>query len=269
MSEDFYTILGLNRDCTSNDIASAYRKMALLWHPDRNQRPEAEGKFNKLAEAYETLSNPDKRTQYDLKLDKQKCAKVGGKPTVYHFSSSNANNIFESMFGKRGIEHILKNLSNPSKSEQRDDIKKIPYYCSLEDLYTGKNKIIKLENSRCLRTIEIPKGCKEGAIIPVKNPENDNTVNYIIYSNKHQVYRRVNDDLHMNHTLSLEEFVNGFSINMVTLDNRKKKITHKYAEKTIGPNLIMKLKSLGMTKSNSEDYGDLYIHFSIVMPKSI
>jgi DnaJ homolog subfamily B member 4 len=273
MNEDYYSILGVKRDCTTHDIASAYRKMALLWHPDRNTSPEAEGKFNKLAEAYETLSNPEKRKQYDSKIERQQTYSKtsGSKPAVYRFTSSNANNIFESMFGKKGVENILKNISHTASRQtmEQDTIKKISYFCSLEDLYNGKKKIVKLEESSKMVVVEIPVGCKEGTVIPLKNPDTNNTVNYVIYSNKHPIYKRTNDDLHMNHTLTLAEYINGFSVNIVTLDNRKKKITHKYADKTVGPTLTMKLKSLGMSKENSLEHGDLYIHFSIIMPKAI
>ena len=271
MSEDYYSILGLKRDCNPNDIASAYRKMALLWHPDRNNSPEAEEKFNKLAEAYETLSNPEKRENYNSKLARLSQSKTEGKPTVYRFTSSNANNIFESMFGKKGVENILRNISHSSSRQtmEQETVKKINHYCNLEDLYKGKKKIVRLENSSKMVVIEIPPGCKEGKVIPIKNPDNNNTVNYIIYSNKHPIYKRTDNDLHMNHTLTLAEYVNGFSINIVTLDNRKKKITHKYGDKTVGPSLSMKLKSLGMPKENSEEYGDLYIHFSVCLPSSV
>lgn len=62
---DYYEILGVERDASPQDIQRAYRKLARQWHPDVNQDPEAEETFKRVNEAYETLSNPKKRAEYD------------------------------------------------------------------------------------------------------------------------------------------------------------------------------------------------------------
>jgi len=63
---DYYEILGVSKDASNADIKAAYRKLALKYHPDRNpDNKEAEEKFKEAAEAYEVLSNPQKRAQYD------------------------------------------------------------------------------------------------------------------------------------------------------------------------------------------------------------
>ena len=66
MKEDYYDILGISKGATESEIKKAYRKMALKYHPDKNPgNKEAEDKFKKAAEAYEVLSNADKRSKYD------------------------------------------------------------------------------------------------------------------------------------------------------------------------------------------------------------
>ena len=66
MKEDFYKILGLSKGASANEIKKAYRKKAIEFHPDKNPGDkEAEANFKKAAEAYEVLSDPQKKSQYD------------------------------------------------------------------------------------------------------------------------------------------------------------------------------------------------------------
>ena len=62
---DYYNILGIEREASINDIKSAYRKLAMDYHPDRNKSPDAEEKFKEISEAYAVLSDQKKRDQYN------------------------------------------------------------------------------------------------------------------------------------------------------------------------------------------------------------
>ena len=72
--------------------------------------------------------------------------------------------------------------------------------------------------------VEIPPGCPEGKIIPLKKDTTGETIDYVISSQKHTVYTRVKEDLHMDKTLTLAEYIDGFSLTITTLDQKKKKI---------------------------------------------
>ena len=65
MGKDYYAILGVSRDAGADDVKKAYRKMALKFHPDKNKAEDAEERFKEIAEAYEVLSDQDKRATYD------------------------------------------------------------------------------------------------------------------------------------------------------------------------------------------------------------
>lgn len=65
MVKDYYSILGIQRDASENEIVKAFRRLAKKYHPDRNNSPDAKQKFMEIYEAYEILKDPDKRSAYD------------------------------------------------------------------------------------------------------------------------------------------------------------------------------------------------------------
>ena len=58
---DYYDVLGISRNASDEDIKKAFRKLALKYHPDRNKKTDAAGKFKEINEAYQVISDPDKR----------------------------------------------------------------------------------------------------------------------------------------------------------------------------------------------------------------
>ncbi|XP_015792962.1 dnaJ homolog subfamily B member 4 [Tetranychus urticae] len=66
MGKDYYKILGISKDANDDDIKKAYKKMALKYHPDKNKAAGAEEKFKEIAEAYDVLSDKEKRKLYDM-----------------------------------------------------------------------------------------------------------------------------------------------------------------------------------------------------------
>jgi molecular chaperone DnaJ len=63
--KDYYEVLGVPKDSSEKDLKGAYRKLAMKYHPDRSEEPNAEEKFKELSEAYAVLSDPEKRQKYD------------------------------------------------------------------------------------------------------------------------------------------------------------------------------------------------------------
>jgi DnaJ-class molecular chaperone len=97
MSEEYYNTLGITKNASGNEIKKAYRKLAVKYHPDKNPgNPEAEEKFKQISEAYEVLSDPQKKQIYD-KFGKDAVQGNGGGPQMNPFD------IFNEIFGNGGM----------------------------------------------------------------------------------------------------------------------------------------------------------------------
>uniref|UniRef100_A0A7S0SR92 J domain-containing protein n=1 Tax=Chromulina nebulosa TaxID=96789 RepID=A0A7S0SR92_9STRA len=115
MGKDYYKVLNVNKNASVDEIKKSYKKLALKWHPDRvtpDKKDEAQAKFQEISQAFEVLSDPEKRKVYDQVGEE---GLNGGIPTgadgasfnfsgmpqgaTFHFSHSSADDIFRNFFG--------------------------------------------------------------------------------------------------------------------------------------------------------------------------
>ncbi len=148
---DYYEVLGVSKNSTEDELKKAYRKMALKYHPDKNPDDQsAEDKFKEAAEAYEVLSNGDKRAQYD-RFGHQGMNGGGGFQSG-GFSMDDIfsqfgdvfgdNNPFESFFGGGGRSGGGRNAG---RNVNRGQNIRIKVKLTLEDIATGVEKKLKVK----------------------------------------------------------------------------------------------------------------------------
>lgn len=104
---DYYEVLGVGKNASADEIKRAYRRMAIKYHPDKNpdNKKEAEAKFKECAEAYEVLSDPEKRQRYD-QFGHEGLRGVGVRD-YSHMRWQDIGSIFEDIFGLGGIEDLF------------------------------------------------------------------------------------------------------------------------------------------------------------------
>lgn len=142
MSE-YYQILGVERSASETEIKKAYRRLAMEYHPDRNPSAEAEAKFKELSEAYQVLSDPQKRAHYDRFGSAPSGA--GGFSGFEHVDLSEALNIFMRDFGGMGgFEGLFGGGRGGGDARRGQDVK-ATVRLSLMEVATGVKRNIKLK----------------------------------------------------------------------------------------------------------------------------
>ena len=160
---DFYSVLGVSRSATLDEIKKAYRKLALEFHPDRNSAPHAEEKFKEITEAYEVLRDPQSRASYD---------RYGRAPTgrgagfdFHHVDLAEALEIFMRDFGGFGGFEAMFGGQRRSVSEARrgQDVR-VNVKLTVDEVATGVSKVIKL------KTLEQCQACDGSGAQPGTSP---------------------------------------------------------------------------------------------------
>ena len=145
---DYYEILGVERDADASAIKKAYRKLAVKYHPDKNPGDkEAEDKFKELGEAYEALSDPDKRAAYDRYGHQAFTGPGGGGGGGFHDPMDIFSQIFGGSFGG-GFEDIFGGGGGRKRGgKQRGSDLRYDLEISLEEAATGIEKELEIERN--------------------------------------------------------------------------------------------------------------------------
>ncbi|XP_010916015.1 uncharacterized protein [Elaeis guineensis] len=324
MGVDYYKILQVDRNAKDDDLKKAYRKLAMKWHPDKNpnNKKEAEAKFKQISEAYEVLSDPQKRAIYDQYGEDGLKGQVpppgaGGTsffsgedgPNVFRFNPRNADDIFAEFFGFSspfggmgggsgmrggsrcgggmfgddffgsafGGEGSAMHPQRPQKAAPIEN--RLP--CSLEDLYKGTTKKMKISREIAdasgktmpveeILTIDIKPGWKKGTKItfPEKGNEAPNVIPadivFVIDEKPHDVFVREGNDLVTTQKISLVEALTGYTVHLTALDGRSLTIP---INSVIHPGYEEVVPREGMpVPKDPSKRGNLRIKFNIKFP---
>ncbi len=291
---DYYELLGVKKDSSPSDIKKAYRKLALKYHPDKNQgEKKAEAKFKEISEAYAVLSDPEKKKQYDLygstdfhkRYSQEDIFRgfdlndilrqfgVGGAGQSAHFRSNmGGGNGFSSFFNQAQSGGCGGGCH--SAAEKGQDMT-YQITVSLEEVLHGAERTITLRKNGTPQnvSVKIPKGIEAGKKLRLQgkggNSHNgglpgDLYLKVDIASNAS--FSRDGDDLVTQKLITFSEACFGTSIEVETLEG--KKLSVKVAPGTTHDSRL-RLKGFGLPIGPLGERGDLYVKIGVKVPKEL
>ena len=168
----FYDILEVSQDASQEDIKKSYKKLALLYHPDKNKdNKDADIKFKEISNAYSVLSNPETRKKYDMLGDENYNNDANGG----QHQEPNMDELFQHLFGSRRGGHnpfgghdmfgFNEHRGGGHHQRQCNNTTKI-YNITLEDIYNGINKQLKFNVKKyCKKCFITCNGCNGSGVI--------------------------------------------------------------------------------------------------------
>jgi DnaJ-class molecular chaperone len=282
-----YEVLGVEQTANIDEIKKAYRRLSLQYHPDRNSTPDAIGKFQKINDAHEILSDKQSRSEYDMQLKG-----IFNKDGTEFGDLNNIFNAFMSgMPGMSGIPNVrVFNTGNhPGFSRHfTQQIQKPPpivrnIELTMEQSYTGGSFPIQINKWTLINGVEseeiqtlyvnLPPGIDENEMVLLRNQghqiseniKGDVKVNIKIKNET--VFKRQGLDLIYTKNITLKEALCGFSFDLKHINKKIFTFNNKINPTIIKPGQTKVIPQLGMTRETHT--GNLIVMFDILFPDTI
>lgn len=300
--KDYYQTLGVSKSASQEEIKKAYRKLARKYHPDVNpDDPNAEEKFKDINEAYQVLSDEEKRQKYDRFGSQWKqYQQRGGRAEDFDWSQwatrgqpggaqyrtvsqqefeqmfggglGGFSDFFETLFGGMGGVRSSRRSTRQPRAQEFQGGRDIEHtvQISLEEAFNGTTRLLSFEDGRRIEA-KIPAGVKTGSKIRLsgqgaEGPRGAGDLYLKVDVLEHSKFSRDGDDLRIDQPVDLFTALLGGEVRVSTID--------KTVQLTVPPGSdsgkTFRLKGLGMPRLGSkEKRGDLYVSLQIQVPKNL
>ncbi len=298
---DYYKTLGVDKSASPEELKKAYRKLALKYHPDRNQgNKEAEEKFKKVSEAYAVLSDKEKRQQYDTfgssgfqqrysqedifqgadlgEILREFGINFGGGRAK--FRTTKGGSPFDDLFGFGGGGGFERGAGTGYDSRQTaqqikgNDIT-LELAVTLDEVLTGTEKTIALGRGASAEkvSVKVPAGIEDGKKLrisgkgspsPMAGPPGD--LYLLIKTIPHENFTREGHHLTVELKIPYTAAVLGTEISVPTLDGHELKVRIPAGSQ---PQSKLRLKGKGLPCGPRGGNGDLFVRINIAVPKEL
>jgi len=304
--KDYYKVLGVERTANADEIKKAYRKLAMKYHPDRNQgNKQSEDRFKEINEAYEVLSDPQKRNRYDQLGDSYTTWQRGGAQGGFNWNDwinqaqqqsaagrggatyrvdttgfedlfgGGFSDFFNAIFGGSagGMGRTTTRTTSSTAQTTRLDPRTVAAQgleqrvsISLDEAFRGTQRIVQVDNRRL--EVKIPPGANTGTRVRVAGGSNGikQDIYLVIDLQPDSRFERKNDDLHSEIDVDLYTAVLGGQVSVGTLSGN---VMLKIPAGT-QPGQTFRLAGRGMPHlRNSQNFGDLFAKVKVRLPKNL
>ncbi len=282
--KDYYKILGVDRHASPEEIRKAYRKLALKYHPDLNPGDKsAEERFKEINEAYQVLSDPQKRARYDQLGQAYSSWQQRGAPGDFDwsqwftgtpggvrvevgdlddlFGEGMFSDFFRAIFGGMGggPTSRVSSRARPTAAYQQ------PATISLQEAYHGTTREIVSDQRRL--QVRIPPGVKTGSKVRVAGAGPDGSDLYLIIEvAPDPQFERDGNDLKTTASVDVFILLLGGEIDVQTMTGRVKLKIPAGTQ----PDQVFRIAGRGMPfVKNPEQKGDLYVRLKVQIPKNL
>ena len=286
-NRDYYDVLEVSRSASADQIKKSYRNLAKRYHPDMNPGDKrAEEKFKEILEAYEVLSDTEKKSTYDMfgasgfhrGAGNSRSRGFQGSPGVeFGFGGFDGiEDIFEDLFGQMGRGRRQRRQQKPRRGKDSEHTLVIDFDTAIKggfrDITITKESRGVTQGVETIR-VKIPEGVHEGSRIRISGKGQPGMANgtagdlYLkVKVRPHPLFNRKKDDIYIDLPITIYEAIIGAKISVPTIDGRTAVVNIPSGIKN---GVKLRLKGKGSPNPKTGIRGDQYVVVNITMPQKL